>query len=86
MRGCFPGILQFFGESNDSKHVTAPRCIKKVCTKNLENVQKNHEYPRIFEKISAFFAILDVCFYIKRSKMKYLSTEKTSKNLRNSTQ
>jgi len=37
------------------------------------------------KKIEHFFALLDVCFHMNRSKTKYLSTEKTSKNPRNST-
>ena len=45
----------------------------------IRKTSKNHKYSRIIEKNSAFFALLDVCLY-EQVKIKYISTEKASKN------
>ena len=74
----------FHGESYDAYHVTVAHCTKKFCTKNLEKVAKIHENSSNFKKIQHFSGHLDVFFHMNRSKTRYVLTEKTSKNPRNS--
>ena len=57
---------------------------KSFYTKNLEKVEKImniQEYSGKFQHVSS---IRNVCFHVNRSEVKYLSTEKTLKNPRNS--
>ena len=49
--------VDFYGESYDGKHVTVAHCTKKFFYEKPRKSRKNHEYSRIFEKISAFFCI-----------------------------
>ena len=53
-------------------------------TKNLEKVGKIMNIQEYSEKFGHFSSLLNVCFHENRSAIKYLSTEKTSKNSRNS--
>ena len=62
--------VKFYGESYDVYDVTVQ---KSFFMKNLEKVEK-----------ITFSALLGVCFHMNRLRIKYLSTEKTSKNPRNS--
>ena len=76
--------VKFYGGSNGAYHVTASRCTKKFYTKNLEKVEKIMNIPEYSKNFQHFPALLDVFFHMKRSKIRYLSREKTSKNPRNS--
>ena len=76
--------LRNFVSFNDANHVTVAHCTKKFCTKNLEKVEKIMNIQEYSKKIQKFSSLPDVCLHVTRSKVKYLSTEKTSKNLRNS--
>ena len=85
MTGQLQSDVEFCGESYVGKHVTVAHCTKKFYTKNLEKVEKIMNIQEKSKKIQHFFTLLDVCFDMNRPKIKYLSTEKTSKNPRNST-
>ena len=76
--------VKFYGDSYGAQDVTGFPWVQKFYMKNLEKVEKImniQEYPT---KFLHFSALLNVCFLMNRSKLKYLSTEKTSKNPRNS--
>ena len=60
------------------------RCAQKFYTKNLGKVKKILNIQEYLKKFQYVSALLDVCFHMNRLKIKYLSTEKTSKNPRNS--
>ena len=81
MIGHVRSAVEFYGESYDGKHVTVQ---KSFPMKNLEKVEKIMNIPEYSKKFQHFPALLDVFFHMKRSKIRYLSTEKTSKNRRNS--
>ena len=82
--GYLQSDVEFYGESNGAKHVTASCCTKNFYTKNLEKVEKIKNIPEYSKKFQHFPTLLDVFFHMKRSKIRYLSTEKTSNNPRNS--
>ena len=58
--------------------------LESFYTKNLEKVEKIMNILEFSKKFQHFSAFLGVCFHMNRLKIKYLSTEKTSKNPRNS--
>ena len=73
-----------YSESCDAHDMTGFSWVQKFYMKNLEKVEKImniQEYPTEFQHFSA---LPNVCFHMDRSKLKYLSREKTSKNPRNS--
>ena len=77
--------VKFYGESYGAQDMTGLYWVQKLYIKNLDKVEKIlniQEYPKKFKHFSG---LLDVCFHINRSKIKYLSTEKTWKNPRNFT-
>ena len=49
--------VEFCGESNVTKHVPVAHCTKKFFYEKPRKSRKKHDYPRIFERISAFFYI-----------------------------
>ena len=58
--------------------------LKSFYTKNLEKVEKIMNIQGYSGKFQHVSSILNVCFHVNRSEVKYLSTEKTLKNPRNS--
>ena len=84
MIGQLQSDVKFYGESYDGKHVTVAHCTKKFSMKNLEKVEKIMNILEFSKKFQHFSAFLGVCFHMNRLKIKYLGTEKTSKNPRNS--
>ena len=58
--------------------------LESFYTKNLEKVEKIMNIQEYSEKFQHFSSLLNVCFHVNGSAIKYLSTEKTSKNSRNS--
>ena len=76
--------VKFYGESYDAYRVTVAHCTKKFYTKNLEKVGKIMNIQENSKKFKHFSVFLSVCLHMKRSKIKHLTTEKTSKNPRNS--
>ena len=74
--------VEFYGEFYGAQDVTGFYWVQKLYMKNLEKVEKImniQEYPTKFEHFST---LLNVCFHMDRSKLKYLNREKTSKNPR----
>ena len=67
------------------KTIFPPSVQKSFSMKNLEKVEKIMNILEFSKKFQHFSAFLGVCFHMNRLKIKYLSTEKTSKNPRNST-
>ena len=76
--------VEFHDESYGAQDVTGLLWVKKFYMKNLEKVEKIMNIQEYSKKIQKFSSLPDVCLHVTRSKVKYLSTEKTSKNLRNS--
>ena len=77
--------VEFYGESYGAQDVTGFYWVQKFYMKNLEKVEKIMNILEFSKKFQHFSAFLGVCFHMNRLKIKYLSTEKTSKNPRNST-
>ena len=71
--------VKFYGESYGAQDMTELYWVQKLYIKKPRKSRKNLEYSRISEKFQHFSGLLDVCFHINRSKIKYLSTVKTSK-------
>ena len=84
MTGQLQSDVEFYGESYDGKHMTGAHWIKKFYTKNLEKVEKIMNIQEYSEKFLHISALLDLYYHLKRPKVMYLSTGKTSKNPRNS--
>ena len=57
---------------------------KSFYTKNPEKSRKNMNIQEYLEKFQHFSTLLNVCFHVNKSDVKYLSTEKKLKNPRNS--
>ena len=74
---------KFYVESYDGEHVTVYHWQKKLHRK-LRKSGKLDEKSRIFENNQYFSALLDMFFHVNRSKIRCLSSEKTSKKSRNS--
>lgn len=73
-------LIAFYG----IKDVTGLSWVQKFYLKNHEKVEKSiniQEYPK---KLKYFSALLILFFQMNRSRIKYVSTKKTSKNPRNS--
>ena len=71
---------EFYGESYDAQDVTGFYWVQKFYTENPEKVEKImniQEYPK---KIHHFSALLNMCFHMNMSELKYQCREKTSKN------
>jgi len=84
MTACWQSEVEFYRESYGAQDVTGFSWVQKFYMKNLEKVEKImniQEYPTKFQHFSA---LLNASFHMEMSKLKYLSSEKTSKNPRNS--
>ena len=76
--------MKFYEEPHGAQDVTGFYWVQKFYMKNLEKDEKIMNIQESPTKFLHFSALLNVCFHKDRSKLEYLSKEKTPKNPRNS--